>query len=252
MTKAVTGMIHVHSDYSSDGFCSIAELADFARETGLDFLALTDHAEDISPEDLRNLQEECEKHSDDTCVLIPGLEFRCSGDIHILGLGISETIPFDDAVNVATEIRRREGIAILAHPGRNGYECSPDLYGVLNGIEIWNAADDGQFVPPPAGLRLLREARSLNPAIAGFGGADLHWLDGSPVVTIRLQTTGVDFCPEMVLDRLRSGDFVVRGKFFACDARALTNTVVRFPVRVSRLFYVLSKTIRGIALGNVK
>jgi hypothetical protein len=56
----------------------------------------------------------------------------------------------------------RGGLAVLAHPGRAAYHCPPALCVALDGIEIWNAAYDGRFVPPPASFRLLQEARCAN------------------------------------------------------------------------------------------
>src|SRR3990172_6112768 len=100
MSELVKGIIHVHSDFSRDGLCSIADLADFAREAGFQFVGLTDHAEDLSPEDMESLRRECEKHSERSFVMIPGLEFRCSDDIHILGLGITGDISSSDAVTL--------------------------------------------------------------------------------------------------------------------------------------------------------
>ncbi len=147
MSEPVRGIIHVHSDFSRDGLHSIADLADFAREAGFRFVGLTDHDEDLSLEDRTSLRRECEKHSDESCVIIPGLEFRCNADIHILGLGITDDVRSSDAATVATQITEMGGIAVLAHPSRNGYQCPGELCAVLNGIEIWNAVYDGRFVP---------------------------------------------------------------------------------------------------------
>ncbi len=104
MSENIKGIIHVHSDFSRDGLHSVADLAEFARQSGFRFVGLTDHAEDLSEEHMQSLRQECEKHSDESCVMIPGLEFRCSGDIHILGLGIAHDIASGDPVTVASRI----------------------------------------------------------------------------------------------------------------------------------------------------
>ncbi len=251
MNEPVTGIIHVHSDFSRDGLCSIADLADFAREAGFQFVGLTDHAEDLSPEDMKSLQEECGKYSNESFVMIPGLEFRCSGDFHILGLGIADPIPDSDPVVVASQIAASGGLAILAHPGRNGHQCPRDLLSVLNGIEIWNAAYDGRFVPPSANLRLLQEAWSVNPAILGFGGVDLHTLERAPGVILELRSNGSsEVSAQMVLHRLHSGRFRMRGKCFSFNAHPAPNWVSHSSLWACRKVYEVVTAIRDAALGT--
>lgn len=245
MSKPITGIIHVHSDFSSDALCSIAYLADFARDIGFGFVGLTDHAEDLSSEDTESLRHECDKHSDESCVVIPGLEFRCKEDIHILGLGITNGVTDTDPVAVASQIRDLGGLAVLAHPGRNGFQCPPELCRVLNGIEIWNAADDGRFIPPVTNLHLFQEARSCNPAISAFGGADLHWVDGPPGVKIELRSKANPVKSEMVLDCLRSGEFTIQGRYVALDARVTPNWLTRSWIWMLRKSYEISKSISG-------
>lgn len=248
---AVTGIIHVHSDFSSDGLCSIADLAGLAREAGFRFVGLTDHAEDLSSEDVEDFRRECEKHSDESFAMIPGLEFRCRGEIHILGLGAAGHIDETDPVVIASQVRAKGGVAILAHPGRIGYQCPPELFTALHGIEIWNSPDDGRFVPPLAGLHLLREARMANPAIFGFGGVDLHWIDQSPAVTLELSMNGTfPVSAGVVLDFLRSGRFTVRGRYIAFSARPAANWLTFSSFSALRKLYEVARTIREIALGE--
>ena len=252
MSESVKGIIHVHSDFSRDGLCSIEDLADFAREAGFQFVGLTDHAEDLSPEDMKSLRGECEKHSDESCVLIPGLEFRCSEDIHILGLGITDDMSSTDPVTVAGQIRDLGGLSILAHPYRNGYRCPPELSSCLNGIEIWNAAYDGRFVPRLASLRLLREARNVNPSMFGIGGADLHGLYNPPGVVIQLPVNGnAGVNLRMVLQDLQSGRFSVCGRYVRFDAHTEPQPVARFLVWTFRKLYEVAKTIRNVAVGEM-
>jgi hypothetical protein len=251
MREFVRGIIHVHSDFSEDGFHSVADLGDFARETGFSFVGLTDHAEDLSPRDMANFRQECEKHSGDSCVLIPGLEFRCSGDVHMLGLGINDGIHDDDPVKVATEIRRRGGLAVLAHPGRNGYQCPAELYPVLNGIEIWNAGYDGRFVLPLANLRLLQEARTANHNILGFGGEDLHIWDRPPRVVVNLRRKEVGRLDiGMVLHGLQMGRFSVHGRYLSFDAMTGPDWLGGIPLRVFRKIYEISRGFRNAVFGD--
>ena len=252
MSESIRGIIHVHSYFSSDGLHSVADLAEFGRQSGFQFVGLTDHAEDLTSEDMRELRLQCEKYSDDSCVMIPGLEFRCHDDIHILGLGFTGDVLSSDAVTVATEIGARGGLAILAHPIRNGYKCPQELFGVLGGIEIWNAAYDGRFVPRLASLRVLQEARNVNPSMFGIGGADLHGLHSVPGVVIQLavnRNAGVD--SRMVLQDLQSGRFSVCGRYVRFDAHTEPHPVARFLLWTFRKLYEVAKRIQNVAVGEM-
>lgn len=252
MNEAVTGIIHVHSDFSRDGLCSIADLAGLAREAGFRFVGLTDHAEDLSSADLKDLRRLCEEYSDDSFVMIPGLEFRCSGDIHILGLGIADPIPHNDPIVVASQIAASGGLAILAHPGRNGHQCPRELCNVLHGIEIWNASYDGRFVPTLASFHLLQEARRTNHAICGFGGPDFHGLDRNPGVILELRTdlTSSSVDTRIVLHCLKSGTFRMRGRYVAFDAHTAPNWLNRLSLWAFRKVYEVGTAIRDVALGE--
>lgn len=251
MSEFVQGMIHAHSDFSSDGFHCVADLADFARQSGFRFVGLTDHAEDLSAENIRNLQHECKKCSDESFVMIPGLEFRCQEDVHILGIGAAKNITSTDPVTVASQIQAMGGLAVLAHPGRNGYQCPPDLYPLLNGIEIWNTRYDGRFVPPLANLRLLQQARITNPSVLGFGGQDLHTWDRPPGVVVDLRLRGIDHLNVgMVLYCLRMGGFSVRGRYLSFDAMTGPDWLRGVPLRVFRKTYEISRGFRNAVLGE--
>jgi len=249
MASPAMGIIHVHSTFSRDGLCSIADLAEFARKVGFQFVALTDHAEDLSAEDLGRFPQLCRRHSDESMVMLPGLEFRCRNDIHLLGIGIACPIQSSDPVTVATHIRAEGGLAILAHPSRSDYRCPPELWAVLNGIEVWNVGYDGRFVPPMPGFRILQEARRANPSVFGFGGADSHGLHRPPGVMLQLRGNGeLGGDATMILRHLKSGQFIVRGKYVAFDAVAAPNPLRRSSLWAFRKLYEMSKAIRDIGI----
>lgn len=248
MSEFARGIIHVHSDFSRDGFCSVKDLAEFAREAGFGFVGITDHAEDLSAGDVKELSQNCKTYSDESFVMIPGLEFRCTDGLHILGLGVREGIEDVDPVRVASRIRQQGGVAVLAHPSASGHRCPRELSAVLDGIEIWNARYDGRYVPAMANVRLLEEVREINPAVAGFGGADLHVLDRDPGVALELRVRpkpNVD--PDMVLKDLREGKFAVCGRYLRLHTRLPARGLARAGLWAFRKSYELSKAIRDAA-----
>ena len=251
MNESIAGIIHVHSSFSRDGACSIADLTRYAREAGFRFVALTDHAEDLSAAQALRLRAECEACSDESCVVIPGLEFVCSDDIHILGLGVSAHIPDSDPVRVAATIRAWGGLAIFAHPVRSNYQCPPALCGVLDGIEIWNARYDGRFVPAFPNFHLLQQARRSNAFLIGFGGPDFHRLDSPPEVITRLRVNGnVRVDSRTVLQHLRSGNFAVGVGHVRFNGRGGPRAHALFPLWALRKLYEISKGLRDLGSGN--
>ena len=122
---------------------------------------------------------------------------------------------------------------------------------MLNGIEIWNAGYDGRFVPRLANLRLLEEARAANPAVLGFGGADLHAFCRPPGVVLQLRANGTgEVDTGMILDGLRTGGFSVCGKYVSFDASTQTHWIARLPLWILRRLYETSKALRDLALGG--
>jgi len=95
--------LHVHTNRSSDAFTSPERLAVICRDRELDGLAITDHnvlAVDSSNE----------------VVFLPGIEIS-TRDGHVIGLGMSETIPRGmSADETLRSIKELHGVSIIPHP----------------------------------------------------------------------------------------------------------------------------------------
>jgi len=95
--------LHVHTNRSRDAITPPEQLARLCKERGLDGLAITDHnilSSDKSQE----------------IVILPGIEIS-SRHGHIIGLGISETIPRGLAADLTIQrIKDLNGVSIIAHP----------------------------------------------------------------------------------------------------------------------------------------
>src|SRR5467141_959297 len=95
--------LHVHTNRSSDAFTSPKQLAIICRDRGLDGLAITDH--NVLSVD-----------SSDEVVFLQGIEIS-TRDGHIIGLGLSESVPrglsADDTIR---RINNLGGISIVPHP----------------------------------------------------------------------------------------------------------------------------------------
>jgi len=124
--------LHVHTRYSWDGFCSIAEAVRTARARGLKGIAITDH-------DTIDGNLEAAKIGSDDFVIIPGVEVS-SKDGHILGLGVSEPIPRGlSATETVALIKEQGGLTIAAHPFGFGRRIGMVSKAKFDAIEVFNS-----------------------------------------------------------------------------------------------------------------
>lgn len=169
-----TGIIHAHSKFSYDGVHTLEELVALARRQGFDFIAMTEHSDALDADQMTRFVQECRRLSDSQFLVIPGIEFPCISDLHILGMGIERLTDSSDPTFVVRFIHEQGGLAIIAHPSRNGYKIPKGLETVIDGIEIWNARYDGWFVPNDHSIVLWKDLQGGRGELVAVGGQDLH------------------------------------------------------------------------------
>ncbi len=103
----VSGVIHVHTRYS-DGGGTVEEVVRAARQTGLDFVIVTDH---------NNLDAKSKEGRYGRVLLLVGTEVSSSAG-YLLGLGIPDpAFRFSgDPREALDDIRQLGGVAFAAHP----------------------------------------------------------------------------------------------------------------------------------------
>jgi predicted metal-dependent phosphoesterase TrpH len=99
--------LHVHTTYSKDSLITPEGLVYFAKKSGLNAVAVTDH----------NYLEGAYKIAKETdFLIIPGMEVS-SSDGHIVALNVKELIPRGlSAAETVGLIHKAGGIAIACHP----------------------------------------------------------------------------------------------------------------------------------------
>jgi hypothetical protein len=141
--KWYKGNVHAHTTIS-DGTKTPEELVKLYRESGYDFLSITDHS----------VVSKVGHLASDDFLLIPGEEI-CIGKseastlYHIVALDIDETLPFKDfdygldPQRVIDKINELGGVVISAHPYWSGLNHS-DLMKIngYHGVEIYNTSCD--------------------------------------------------------------------------------------------------------------
>lgn len=212
----IRGAVHVHSTLSRDGTMTIAKLARYFKQKGYQFLAMGEHAEDMTDAKVETLREQSAANSDDEFCVIPGIEFAVTRQIHIVGAGIVTLIPLENPVYVAERIREQNGFSILAHPRRLGWDCPADLLRAVDAVEIWNIGNDGKYLPSAKVLPAFARMRDVNPRLYAMASHDFHRRASFYDMAVETDTNALS--TDSILQNLKRGSYVVRSLFFNCDS----------------------------------
>jgi hypothetical protein len=204
------GVLHVHSRFS-DGDEPLEHVVQIFRRSGMDFVAVSDHAEVFDEARMHQYVQLCESLSGPSFVVIPGLEFALhGGDTHILGYGVTRRVRAVEMEKLVDGIHENGGIAVLAHPPAGSINMIGSIRTKLDGIEVWNGRYDGVRTPRADSLQLLQRVRLVNPKTTGFGGVDLHKA-GQAVRPIHVEIDAASHERKAILNGLLDGNFAVRG-----------------------------------------
>ena len=237
-----TGIIHVHSTLSYDGQHSLEEIADLARCRGYGFVGITEHSDTLNSEKVKELVQECERLSDHDLKLIPGIEFTCENNLHLIGLGVGEFANSKDPLWLAAFIRDSGGMSIIAHPSRYNYQIAESLTRVVNGIEVWNANYDGRFVPNDLSLKLWRERRRENQTLVATGGQDLHVITDHVHVTLAVDCE--EWSSAAVIKAIREGRFGISNTYCSVPPGDSMSKPKQMALAGARYAYVGAKKLR--------
>ena len=241
--KHFKGIIHVHSDFSYDGQHSLKEIAVFAKKRGYHFVGMSEHSDTFNEEKMAEYLKECQKVSSPDCLIIPGIEFTCDQNLHLIGLGVENYIDSKDPFVVARHIHEQNGVTIIAHPSRSDYQLPINLASAVDGIEVWSVAYDGRFVPNNHSLNLIKKMRKENVSIIAFGGQDLHRIMDNCNVEITVSGNGGSRLT--ILHALKEGHFTVSNFYFRLDSRNELSRLELIQIYLGRQIYTLTKIIRN-------
>ena len=198
------GAIHIHSTYS-DGEFTLAELREIALAEGCVFLCMTDHAEYFDSAKVKSYLEECAALSDANLRFIPGLEYRCQRDMHILGYGAAQLAVSKEPQKVIAHIASQGAVSVIAHPKNVAFDWIASFQTLPQGIEVWNTKYDGRYAPRPGAFALVQRLRQRKPELRAFYGMDLHWKNQFRGMFMQVGCT--QNLASQVLAALSRGDF---------------------------------------------
>jgi len=241
------GIIHVHSTFSYDGEHTLEEIASFARKRGYHFVGITEHSDTFDTVKMSEFVKKCKYLSTPDLFIIPGIEFTCENNIHLIGLGIEYFTDIKHPVTVAKFIHDNNGITILAHPSRYSFRIPIELFNELDGIEVWNVPYDGRFVPNVSSIKFWKSIKNTNRCIIAFGGQDFHKISKHSHIKIIFDSDN-ELNKEQILNELKNGRFRIKNGFFQIDPVHGPGFLSFAQMSVARMGYKLMKMIRDRSL----
>lgn len=235
--------LHVHSKYS-DGEFSLPELRDKFLAAGCEVVFMADHADAFHVGRLLEYVHECQQHSDERFLFVPGLEFGCARRMHVVGFGVTELLDSDDPELVISHIREHQGVAVIAHPPEALFEWIESFEVLPDGIEGWNSKYDGRYAPRPSTFDLIERLKRRRPALKAFYGQDLHWRRQYAGLFTRIDVALAD--PTLLLAALVDGHFEgVKDSLLLPSSGSISSSLRSDFARISRR----SRRFRGAVKG---
>lgn len=188
--------MHVHTRYSHDALITSKELSIYAKNQGLDGVAITDHNE------VRGLREFSKIKS---LLVIPGIEISTKQG-HVLGINISTIIQPDlSFAETIDEIHDAGGLAIIAHSTAFFKGIQEDqLDENFDAIEVINAST----IPFSLSVQKnLKVAARLN--LPQTGGSDAHY---APEIGMAYTTIDAEIDVDEVVKAIKNGASTAFGK----------------------------------------
>lgn len=202
------GVLHIHSTFS-DGEESLERIVETFSAAGMDFVAVSDHAEVFDERRMAEYAALCDSLSSPHFLVIPGLEFALKGGaIHILGYGVRKRVRAAGMEQLVDGIHESDGLAVLAHPPAGSINLIASIKGKLDGVEVWNSRHDGALTPRAGSFQLLRRVRSSNRQAAAYCGVDLHKM-GQARKPVHVQVDAAKLDRDDILNALRTGRFTL-------------------------------------------
>lgn len=222
----IKGALHVHSSVSPDSVLSLTFLKDLFKRKGYQFILLTDHAEDLDHESYEKLKRECASLSDDSFLMIPGLEIKWHDKVHLLAYGARSYIGNENSRSIQDTINaiRKTTMCDLLVWGHvnNPVRLDNELLAaarLIDGIEIFNISYHGFILPDAKGLFSVERLREIKPSILALGGLDMHRKIGYDKMVCLIKDTEL-LSRDEIFNCLKNGLAVYKGRIFTLQSKS--------------------------------
>jgi hypothetical protein len=199
------GVAHVHSTYSFDGRLTLEELARFFRERDVQFVLMSEHVESLDPPKIRSFIEECGRYSDESFLLIPGIEID---SLHGLYYDVQPVVSWSDNESLARQLVSAGAMAIVSHPVKVRNGVPPITASMVEGVEIWNSRHDGKLAPDGKMIQFWRSLRQrLGRQLLPLCGIDFHRKDDFIPLMFEVACENLD--RRSVMTAIRAGRYTI-------------------------------------------
>jgi len=238
----------MHTTLSYDGKLSLAQLKSFLQEHCYQFICVTDHSPDVSPQQWETFKQECRQLSDSDFIVVPSIEYTCTDRIDIMGIGLETITSETDPKTVIEHIHKNNGLAILCHPTKLDYTFDRDWVQHLDGIELWNVGYDGKFLPQWKSIQAFRRLRQWKQDMLAFFGMDLHGTPGFYGVSICIARE--DFHPDKVVPAMKAGRYICSSRFLSMLSQPPLTTRSVIVITVFRIVLNIVRGLRNVVVGG--
>lgn len=238
----------MHTSLSHDGKLSLAQLKSFLQGRGYQFICVTDHSPDVSPEQWEMFKQECRGLTDSDFIIVPSIEYTCTDRIDIMGIGLETITNEIDPGIVIEHIHKDNGLAILCHPTKLDYTFERDWVQHLDGVELWNVGYDGKFLPQRKSIQVFRRLRRWKQDMLGFFGIDLHGTPGFYDVSICIAKE--DFHPDRIVPAMKAGRYICSSRFLSMPSQPLLTTRTVLVISVFRGALNIVRGLRNLVIGE--
>lgn len=206
----IVGIIHAHSTYSYDAKLTLRELKELCIKNGVQFVCMTEHVDEMTPERAVEFVRECAALTDEMFCFIPGFEVPYKS-AHILMIGMREFLGnYAPTIKVLKEWTDKAPFVVLAHPVRNDFIVEKGLLQEIDALEVWNQQYEGKRVPRTRSILLLEKLREQKPLLIATGGVDFHRTEhfGAPFITLSVESLH----EKAIIEKLNTGAFIVSSR----------------------------------------
>ena len=253
----VKGFLHIHTVISGDSSLPLANIKEIGLSKNFSFALLTEHYEKIKGiEQYIKYVQECKEISDESFLLVPGVEIAINKKLHILILNfLPKNWMRDKDWSSFFQSLNEDSICVLAHPNPPFIdllrEVEPYLK-YLRGIEVWNRKYDGHFFPSSKKMKFYQNMLKKNGNLLFFAGLDAHSVEELFNIGIALdENTERLQNKQSIIKEIKKGNFTIvsdevtytsGGKIIRMKKRAKTMGIL------SRFIKVLLRFLKGLSL----
>lgn len=193
---------HIHSDHSGDGLMSVGTIFECARRRGLAGVAVCDH------NSLDGAQEALDRAPRDLLV-VPGAEYSTDRG-HMLTYFITRSAQkaglrrtrngLYDFGELFDFVKSEGGLLFAAHPFRRPPARLDGVYGMLDGVEVFNARNTRKDIEANARARALLDGGGLS-FVAGSDAHTPHEVGNACRIFERAQMPDLSALKAMMLEK---------------------------------------------------